>query len=168
MSPYGVLPEAREALERDVTLLLLKRINRLRDRKFVLFRWLRLKWLMRKYAKAQKFLHGAIALFLLVGCSSVQINDHEWCVIAGSDGAYCFHTLTEQERDLTEAEWKLESRGWLAGSPEAYANLKEAIEKLCSETKKCTYEEQQNLKKFFTKVEEAQEKAKPPTNGFEF
>jgi hypothetical protein len=97
---------------------------------------------------------------LLSSCSSVDIKDNEWCVIAGIDGAYCFHTLSDKERDLTYDEWKFVSRGWLAGSPEAFANLKEAIDKLCSDAK-CNYEIEQLVQSVFKKVDAAQTKAEP-------
>lgn len=82
-------------------------------------------------------------------------------MIAGSDGAYCFYTLSDRERDLSFEEWTNTSRGWIAGSPEAFANLKEAIDKLCSETNKCEYEIEQLLKAVFGRMDKAQNKAKP-------
>lgn len=104
-------------------------------------------------------------LFVLIGislisCSSVEIKDHEWCSIAGIDGAFCFHTLSEKERDLTHAEWHILSKGWIAGSPEAYGHLKEVIEILCKQSSRCTYEVQKKIEKFFMKVKEAHKKAK--------
>lgn len=103
---------------------------------------------------------SALSFVILTGCASVKIDDHEWCTIAGEDGAYCFHTISDKQRDLTKAEWESLSRGWLAGSPQAYGNLKTAVEQLCSETNKCKYEEVQAIKAFFSKIEEAQLKAK--------
>lgn len=104
----------------------------------------------------RKNLLRLISLLSLAGCAQVEIRDHEWCTIAGLDGAYCFHTLSDKERDLTKEEFEALSLGWLAGSPEAYGNLKEAVEKLCSGNSKCTYEEVQAFKAFFFKVEEGQ------------
>ena len=94
-------------------------------------------------------------LVILVSCSSVKIENHEWCVLAGQDGAFCFHTLNNSERDITKEEWDALSPGWIAGSPEAFANLKIAVEQLCKETKKCTYETQKRLQAFFEKTKRA-------------
>jgi hypothetical protein len=48
------LDDVQDKLRHDACKLLEKRIERLRARKFVLFPWLRIKWLMRKYAKVNQ------------------------------------------------------------------------------------------------------------------
>lgn len=98
----------------------------------------------------------ALLLLLLSSCASVEIENHEWCVIAGDEGAYCFHTLSEDQRDLSKLEWEVLSTGWLAGSPEAFANMKATIEKLCEETKRCTYAAKKKIAAFFQTLKEKQ------------
>lgn len=94
---------------------------------------------------------------VLVGCSGVTIENHEWCVIAGNDGAYCFHTISEEERELTKSEWDAVSPGWIAGSPEAFGNLKTVVEQLCSDPKtNCSYEKIERMNKVLEKVKEIQ------------
>lgn len=47
----------RRMLLEDAERFLMKRILRLRDRRFVLFRWLRLKLLMRKYHRTLELMN---------------------------------------------------------------------------------------------------------------
>ena len=48
------------------------------------------------------------------------------------------------------------SRAWIAGSPEAFGNMREALEKLCSETNKCNYEIEQGIREFSGRLSKAQ------------
>lgn len=50
------LTDCKRLLESYAADVIYKRIERLKARKFVLFPWLRIKWLMRKYRKAKQLL----------------------------------------------------------------------------------------------------------------
>jgi len=58
MSRSSNSSQVREALVEMAMELLQKRIEKLKARKFVLFPWLRIKWLMRKWKKAMDLLEG--------------------------------------------------------------------------------------------------------------
>jgi hypothetical protein len=86
----------------------------------------------------------------LSGCGHVTIKDAEWCGDMGDDGASCFHTLTDDTRDLPKAEWDKERFGSVCTKSENFANMKTAIEELCHKAKGlCTYETRKKLNAFF-------------------
>ncbi len=90
---------------------------------------------------------------LLPSCAQVEIKDSEWCGDMGRDGAACFHTLTEESRDLDKPLWDQERFGQVCTTAQTFADWKAAIEKLCSVSGRCTYEQQELVKKFFQRVE---------------
>ena len=81
----------------------------------------------------------------LNSCASVKIYDDVWCVDRGKYGAKCFHQLSDGEFSLDKYEWdqlrvaqictRTKKRGI------AYAHMKNAIEKLCADTNRCTLEQ---------------------------
>ncbi len=89
-----------------------------------------------------------------LGCAlsscTVLVKDIEVCADNGS-GANCFHTLSEDSRDLNAADWAKERIGELCVSPDAFANWKEAILKLC-DSQNCTFEMKQKLAAFADRV----------------
>lgn len=91
-------------------------------------------------------------LFLLILVSScgknVKIDNNEWCGDLGEYGASCTKMLSEEQRELTKEEWDIERVGMLCGKAEAFANLKEVIQKLCVKNKKCEYEKIQQATRF--------------------
>lgn len=85
-------------------------------------------------------------------CSRIVINDHEICGDKGSLGASCFHMLSDGHRYLDFDSWAQERLGQLCLKAEAFANFKEALLKLCEQTKRCTWEEIQNINALSEKV----------------
>ena len=85
-------------------------------------------------------------LLSLLACGHVEINDHEVCGDKGSLGASCFHMLSTKSRRLTFKEWEQERFGQLCMKPDAYANFKAALLKLCEKTKRCSFEEVEQIK----------------------
>lgn len=81
-----------------------------------------------------------LGLLLLSGCASVRIPDTEWCGDMGSEGAACFHTLTDESRDIPKAEWDDFRFGQVCTTANDFASIKSALEKLCSMAgKRCKY-----------------------------
>jgi hypothetical protein len=64
-------------------------------------------------------------------------------------GAYCFHTLTQTERAIPKDEWDQVRRRMVCTLSDNFADTEAVIEKLCHDTKKCTYEEKEQLAFFF-------------------
>ncbi len=84
---------------------------------------------------------------ILSGC--VSIKNHEFCADFGEDGAHCANFLSTETRDLTKPEWDLErENNMVCEKTEVFADWKSVIEKLCSESKRCKYEDIQSLKTF--------------------
>lgn len=87
---------------------------------------------------------GVTTMLYFQGCSFVRVRDGEWCGPAYDRSANCVHTLTPEERSMTEQEFLL----WLndpvapklCGSVDAFAAQKAAVEELCSQTKNCVYQ----------------------------
>lgn len=82
----------------------------------------------------------ALGLLILSGCASVRIPDTEWCGDMGSEGAACFHTLSDESRDIPKAEWDEYRFGQVCTTANDFASIKTALEKLCSMAgKRCKY-----------------------------
>lgn len=95
----------------------------------------------------------ALGLLLLSGCASVQIPDTEWCGDMGSEGAACFHTLTDESRDIPKPEWDNERFGQVCTTPNDFASIKSALEKLCSMAgKRCRYYVKQAIRNLEAKM----------------
>lgn len=95
-------------------------------------------------------------LFLLNlnSCARVKIKDAEWCADAGSIGASCFHTLSEQTRDIEKEAWDEERFGMICTKSENFAEWKKSILQLCKMAgKRCTYDIKRNIIRFNEKVE---------------
>lgn len=93
---------------------------------------------------------SVVSLILFVfalnaGCARVQIKNAEWCGDMGELGASCFHTLSDESRDLEKEEWDEERFGQVCTKPENFANWKAALLKLCRQTRLCTYEERRMI-----------------------
>lgn len=86
---------------------------------------------------------------LLSSCAQVPIKDQEWFGDEGSLGAHAFHTLTNDERQVSKDEWDNLRFGMVCSKAESLADTKAVIEKLCSEANNCTYEVQQAITAFF-------------------
>ncbi len=97
---------------------------------------------------------------LSTSCSHITIPDAEYCGDKGALGAACFHTLSDQSRQLTQVEWDSERFGQLCSSAETFAEQKKIILKLCKVTKACSYQEKQLLEKFGAKIARFQSSVK--------
>lgn len=92
-------------------------------------------------------------LLLLSGCASVRIPDTEWCGDMGKEGAACFHTLTDDERDIPKAEWDDYRFGQVCTTNNNFAAIISALEKLCSKAgKRCTYYTKQAIRELSAKA----------------
>ena len=98
-------------------------------------------------------------MVLLNSCAKVEIHDGEFCGDMGDDGAICYHTLTPETREIMKADWDVERFGQICTSASTFADWKETIEKLCSSTKRCTYEQQQAVFQFFKNLDVLTDKA---------
>ena len=107
----------------------------------------------------QKSLISALMIlsaFALNGCARVKINDHEICADKGELGARCVHMLSAKTRILDFDQWQDERFGQLCLREDGFANLKEAILKLCDSSQRCSWEEVRNLKTVLDRIEELQ------------
>lgn len=57
----------------------------------------------------------------------------------GRDGAACFHSTSDKARDIAKPQWDTERFGMVCTQSTTLAAWKAAIEKLCSETKRCVF-----------------------------
>jgi hypothetical protein len=90
---------------------------------------------------------GLFTLTALNGCGTVNIKDFEACQDLGEYGAHCAHFLTPATRDIPKAQWDEMRFGQFSITYQTLADLKADIEKLCNVSKKCTYEQQQQIAK---------------------
>lgn len=107
-----------------------------------------------------------LSLFILTAlvntsCAHVAINDHEWCGDKAEKGALCFHTLTNESRQLSKEEWDATRFGNICTHDqpghlgETFAEMKANQEKLCNYSKICIY----FVSTFLKKVNDFQQKA---------
>lgn len=108
----------------------------------------------------------ALSLLLLSSCAHIQIPDTEWCGDMG-DGkqtqgiaASCFHTLTDDTRDVSKDAWDAERFGEVCTTTNNFAAWKTAIEELCSLAgKRCTYAVKAALARLMSNANRLQAKA---------
>lgn len=81
----------------------------------------------------------------------------------GSLGAACFHTLTDQKRDIPKIAWDDIRFGQVCTTAGNLADTKAVIEKLCSMTNVCTFEVEQKLNAFFLNVDHLQNQSRRST-----
>jgi hypothetical protein len=101
-----------------------------------------------------------LSVFLLSSCAKVQIKDSEWCGDLGQDGASCFNTLSDKQRDIAKAEWDKERFGMICTKAQTFADWQASILKLCKASKRCTYEGKKVIFNFMQNVNEIEAKAK--------
>lgn len=89
-------------------------------------------------------------LFSFLASSCVRIQDTEWCGYMGELGATCFHTLSDETRDMTLEEFKTwcAENGCVFGTSKTFAYYKGLLQKLCKSTRRCTYDDFKALEKF--------------------
>lgn len=93
-----------------------------------------------------------ILIFVLSGCNSIPIKNQEWCGDEGELGAECFNTLTADTRDLSPADWEQVRFGQVCTNTDNFADIKAALEKLCSKTGNCAYELKKKATAFMNNV----------------
>lgn len=81
-----------------------------------------------------------ICLIGLSSCNSVIIKDQEWCTNLSDGSAYCATTLSGKKRVIEKDDWDKLRVGMLTTKAENYANLKEVIKQLCSQTNDCYFD----------------------------
>ncbi len=94
-----------------------------------------------------------LCVLSLSSCARVQINDHEICGDKGKLGASCFNMLSDGSRKLSFDDWAIERFGQLCMQADAFANIKAALLKLCESSKRCTWEEKQQIANLGSKME---------------
>lgn len=105
-----------------------------------------------------------LGILLSTACAKVEIKNTELCWDAGNQGAICENTLKDEERVLTPAQWEAERFGRGCMTQADFGEIKAAIEKLCSEPNRCTYEFKKKFQEFVKKHEELMKKLpKTPT-----
>jgi hypothetical protein len=94
------------------------------------------------------------ALFAFSGCSTVKIEDFEYCNDLGFQGAACDRFLTDKPRRIDKDEWDDLRFGQYCMSGTAYAGIKREIEQLCSSRRDiCDYETEQAMRAFFKRMD---------------
>ncbi len=78
----------------------------------------------------------------------------------GAEGASCFHTLSDEQRDVAKADWDKERFGQICETTDVFTNWKTAIDQLCQKTGACTYDQKKGLEDFYSRVQKAALKAK--------
>ncbi len=94
------------------------------------------------------------SLGLLALSCNIEISDQEWCIDLGPLGANCFHTQSEQERELTKAQWDKERFGMFCTKSDNLAETIKTQLKLCNRTRACKKEIVKILKRASDKVSE--------------
>lgn len=83
----------------------------------------------------------------------MSIPDEEFCGDLGMDGGTCFHTLVSDHRDIPKPEWDVYRFGQICEEPKVFADSKAIIEKLCSISGRCSYEDKKKLQTFINKTQ---------------
>jgi hypothetical protein len=85
-----------------------------------------------------------LLVILLVGstssCQHIIIKDAEWCSNLVNGDAYCVHSITGAKRYVAQEQWDKERVGMVSTKAENYANIKEVIKQLCSQTNDCYFD----------------------------
>lgn len=77
------------------------------------------------------------ALLASNSCGHVKISDHEFCGDKGTLGAHCVHFLTPETRNISKDAWDDERFGMICERPQVFADWKQTIEQLCSNSNLC-------------------------------
>lgn len=111
-----------------------------------------------------KLLLGILFVFILSSCARVKISDDPWCLDAGKFGAECFYTISDREFSLDKYQWDKLRLGQACSATDepgrGFMNLKTAIEKLCSDSNRCTKEQKEIVKEALSGAKVIQKKMK--------
>jgi len=84
-------------------------------------------------------------IFVLNGCARVEIKDDPWCADAGIYGAECVYAVSKRDFSLNQFQWNRLRLGQICSATEnpgeGYKNIRRAIEQLCSDTDRCSFEQ---------------------------
>lgn len=86
-------------------------------------------------------------------CAKIKISDQEYCGDIGEFGATCFHTLTEETRDIEKGAWDRERFGMICSTAETFGEMKKVVLKLCSLSKRCSKKAKKKINKFGNNLE---------------
>lgn len=98
-------------------------------------------------------------VLFLCSCARVKIEDQMWCGDAGTQGAFCYHTLADGETIIPQPDWDDMRFGQIctADPPgdkgRTFAQIKTWIEQLCSFSKRCTYPDVKKMLQFLDRAE---------------
>lgn len=95
---------------------------------------------------------------LISGCANVPIVDHAFYGDLVSDGATEFHFLTSETHDYDKPTWDSMRGGMICEQPDVFADWKADLEKLCSISNRCTYQQKQALQDFYSRVQSVQKR----------
>lgn len=73
----------------------------------------------------------------------------------GDEGAIAIHTMIDGTEKFSEEEWDAIRVGMVCTDPATFGDWKANIEKLCSYTNDCSYEQKQNMYRFFQDMDRA-------------
>lgn len=119
--------------------------------------------------KPRSLMQRLTSLFLLMGllllsnCSTVKIPDHVACLNKGPLGAHCAHTNVAKTYNISAADWQALSFGQVctADDPDhfgqTFADIKAALEKVCSICNCCSFSQQEQTEFFFTDIKKHQQ-----------
>lgn len=97
-----------------------------------------------------------IALFavLSLSCSpKVEVYDKEVCADLGAEGARCTHTLVDQARDVTKAEWDTIRFGMLCMDSRGFTDTETIIDQICqSGFAQCDYKARERIKEILDRL----------------
>jgi len=115
------------------------------------------------------FVSTFLLLFLalvLNGCTNVTIKDETFCGDKGALGATCVHTLVSDTQSVPKLDWDAMRYGMICESSQTFADLKSDIEQLCQTSHACTYDVQQKMNAFFSKMDSINVNPVKPTGLF--
>lgn len=104
-------------------------------------------------------------MLCLSSCARILIEDQEWCGDIGTQGAVCYHTLSDKERVIPQPQWDHERFGQLCthDPPEdmgkTFSQIRQWIEQLCAVSKRCRYEENKKIMRFLDRTIRATQRA---------
>lgn len=104
--------------------------------------------------KKLKIVSVILFVFLLSNCARVNIKNTEWCTDLGEEGATCFNTLNDNNREIHKEEWDRERFGMLCTSADDFSEWRAVILKLCRYAgKRCTYEDKLKIQAYLNKFD---------------
>ena len=87
----------------------------------------------------------------LLNCT-VPLKNNKFYVNAPDGSSYWFMSLSKEQGQDAQSIWDKERIGMVCESPDVFANLKEIIETLCTNTGECSEDVQQSEISFFSKL----------------